>query len=315
MKVDRRKIIIDTDPGQDDAAAIMLALGSLEQLEILGFTAVAGNVSLDLTSKNIRKICELCNRTDIPVFEGASHPLFKAPITAEHVHGKTGLDGPILPEPIIGIEKLSAIDFIINTIRSEEENTITLCTLGALTNIALAFQKAPDIATRIKEIIVMGGGYSEGGNITPAAEFNFFVDPHAADIVLRSGAKLVLIPLDVTHQVLTSKERVRKIRELTTAPALAMAQMLEFAERFDIEKYGSDGGPLHDPNVIAYLLKPELYDGRDCNVVIEVTSELTLGMSVIDWWRVTNRPINAKVIRSVNVSGFFDLFTERLSRL
>ncbi|MBD8686237.1 MULTISPECIES: nucleoside hydrolase [unclassified Rhizobium] len=312
---ERRKIIIDTDPGQDDAAAIMLALASPEEIEILGLCAVAGNVPLKLTSRNIRIMLELCNRTDIPVYEGCERPLVREPITAEHVHGSTGLDGPTLPEPVLAAQSQNAIDFIIETIRREPEGTITLCTLGALTNIATALQKAPDIAPRIKELVLMGGGFFEGGNITPAAEFNIYVDPHAADIVFRSGIPLVMMPLDVTHKLLTTKARIAAIREIGTRPAIAMVEMLEFFERFDVEKYGSDGGPLHDPSVIAYLIKPELFDGRDCNVEIEVNSELTIGMTVVDWWKVTGREPNTRVMRDVDADGFFALLTERFARI
>ena len=312
---ERRKIIIDTDPGQDDAAAIMLALASPEEIEILGLCAVAGNVPLKLTSRNIRIMLELCNRTDIPVYEGCERPLVRDPITAEHVHGSTGLDGPTLPEPVLAAQSQNAIDFIIETIRREPEGTITLCTLGALTNIATALQKAPDIAPRIKELVLMGGGFFEGGNITPAAEFNIYVDPHAADIVFRSGIPLVMMPLDVTHKLLTTKARIAAISEIGTRPAIAMVEMLEFFERFDVEKYGSDGGPLHDPSVIAYLIKPELFDGRDCNVEIEVNSELTIGMTVVDWWKVTGREPNTRVMRDVDADGFFALLTERFARI
>jgi purine nucleosidase len=312
---ERRKIIIDTDPGQDDAAAIMLAFASPEEIDILGLCAVAGNVPLKLTSRNIRIICELCGRTDIPVYEGAEKPLVRKPITAEHVHGSTGLDGPVLDEPTMEAQKQHAVDFIIETVMREPAGTVTLCTLGALTNVALALLKAPEIADRVKELVMMGGGFFEGGNITPAAEFNIYVDPQAADIVFRSGMPVVMMPLDVTHQLLTTKARVSRIREIGTRPAIAMAEMLEFFERFDIEKYGSDGGPLHDPSVIAYLVKPELFQGRECNVEIEVHSELTMGMTVVDWWNVTERPANARVMRNVDADGFFELLTERFARL
>ncbi|TQN60153.1 nucleoside hydrolase [Agrobacterium tumefaciens] len=312
---ERRKIIIDTDPGQDDAAAIMLAFASPEEIEILGLCAVAGNVPLKLTSRNIRIICELCGRTDIPVYEGAEKPLVRKPITAEHVHGSTGLDGPVLDEPTMEAQKQHAVDFIIETLMREPAGTVTLCTLGALTNVALALLKAPEIADRIKELVMMGGGFFEGGNITPAAEFNIYVDPQAADIVFRAGIPVVMMPLDVTHKLLTTKARVSRIRDIGTRPAIAMAEMLEFFERFDIEKYGSDGGPLHDPSVIAYLIKPELFQGRDCNVEIEVSSELTIGMTVVDWWRVTERSANARVMRNVDADGFFELLTERFARL
>lgn len=312
---ERRKIIIDTDPGQDDAAAIMLAFASPEEIDILGLCAVAGNVPLKLTSRNIRIICELCGRTDVPVYEGAEKPLVRKPITAEHVHGSTGLDGPVLDEPTMEAQKQHAVDFIIETVMREPAGTVTLCTLGALTNVALALLKAPEIADRVKELVMMGGGFFEGGNITPAAEFNIYVDPQAADIVFRSGMPVVMMPLDVTHKLLTTKERVSRIRDIGTRPAIAMAEMLEFFERFDIEKYGSDGGPLHDPSVIAYLIKPELFQGRECNVEIEVHSELTMGMTVVDWWRVTERPANARVMRNVDADGFFELLTERFARL
>lgn len=309
-----KKIIIDTDPGQDDAAAIMLALGSPE-LEVLGITAVAGNVPVAQTSRNIRVVCELSNRRDVKVYAGADRPLKRQLVTAEHVHGKTGLDGPVVEEPTMPLQPQHAVDFIIETLLAEEPGTVTLCTLGALTNIALALNKAPEIAPRVRELVMMGGGFFEGGNITPAAEFNIYVDPDAAEIVFKSGIPIVMMPLDVTHRVLTYKARVEKIKAIGSPAAVAMAEMLEFFERFDVEKYGTDGGPLHDPTVIAYLLRPELFKGRDCNVEIETQSELTVGMTVVDWWQVTKRKHNAKVMREIDDQGFFDLLTERIGRL
>jgi purine nucleosidase len=310
-----RKIIIDTDPGQDDAAAIMLAFGSPGEVELLGITTVAGNVPLALTSRNARIVCEICDRRNVKVFAGADKPIARKLVTAEHVHGKTGLDGPELDEPTMPLQPQHGVDFIVETLRSEPEGTVTLCTLGPLTNIAMAFQKAPDIAPRVRELVMMGGGFFEGGNITPAAEFNIYVDPEAADLVFRSGIPIVMMPLDVTHQLLTRKDRVQRMADIGTKPAQAMVEMLQFFERFDVEKYGSDGGPLHDPTVIAYLVKPELFKGRDCNVEIEVKSELTVGMTVVDWWRVTDRKHNAKVMRHVDADGFFALLTERFARI
>ena len=309
-----RKIIIDTDPGQDDALAILLALASPE-LDVLGITAVAGNVPLDLTKTNARKICELAGRPDVKVFAGADRPLMRALVTAENVHGKTGLDGPDLPEPAMPLQEQHAVDFIIQTLLTQESGTVTLCPLGPLTNIAQALIRAPQIATRIREIVLMGGGFFEGGNITPTAEFNIYVDPQAAHIVLTSGVPIVMLPLDVTHKALTSARRIERFRAMGTRSGAASAELLEFFERFDEEKYGSDGGPLHDPNVIAYLLKPDLYKGRHCNVVVETASDLTLGMTVVDWWGVTDRPKNAFYIRDVNDEGFFDLLIERIARL
>lgn len=310
-----RKIIIDTDPGQDDAAAIMLALGSPDEIDVLGITAVAGNVPLALTQRNARIVCELSGRADIRVFSGCDKPMKRELITAEHVHGKTGLDGIDLPEPTMELQDVHAVDFIIEALRCEPEKTVTLCTLGPLTNVATAFEKAPDIIERVQEIVMMGGGYFEGGNITPSAEFNIYVDPEAAKAVFSSGIPIVMMPLDVTHQLLCLKERVDRLDATGRPAAHAMAEMLRFYERFDVEKYGSDGGPLHDPSVIAYLLKPELFTGRQCNVEIEVDSELTLGETVVDWWHVTERNRNAMVMGKADADGFFDLLIERLARL
>lgn len=310
-----RKIIIDTDPGQDDAFAILLALGSPEDIDVLGIVAVAGNVPLALTQKNSRMICELAKRPDVKVFAGCDRPLKRKLVTAEHVHGKTGLDGPILPEPVMPLQDQHGVDFIIETLRAEPAGTVTLCPLGPLTNIAQAFLQAPDVVGRVQEIVLMGGGCFEGGNITPAAEFNIYVDPDAADIVFKSGAALVVMPLDVTHKVLTTKARVQAFRDLGTEVGRVAADWADFFERFDVAKYGSDGGPLHDPTVLAYLIRPELFSGRHVNVEIETQSELTLGMTVADWWGVTERPKNALFVGDVDAQGFFDLLTERLARL
>jgi len=310
-----RKIIIDTDPGQDDAVAILLALASPEEIDVLGITCVAGNVPLSLTSKNARIICELAGKTDVQVFAGCAHPLGRALVTAEHVHGKTGLNGPNLPDPVMALQDGHGVDFIIHTLRSHEAGTVTLCPLGPLTNIATAFEKAPDIVARVGEIVLMGGAYFEVGNITPTAEFNIYVDPQAADIVFKSGAPIVVMPLDVTHKALVTKLRNDAFRALDTPVGTAVAQMTDFFERFDKEKYGSDGAPLHDPCVTAYLIAPELFSGRRINVEIETTSELTMGMTVADWWGVTDRTPNALFIGDIDSDGFFTLLTERLGRL
>ena len=309
-----RKIIIDTDPGQDDAVAILLALASPE-LEVLGITAVAGNVPLALTERNARKICELGGRPEVKVYAGAARPMVRGLVTAEDVHGKTGLDGPELPEPGMPLQEQHAVDFIVETLMREQGGSVTLCPLGPLTNIALALEREPDIVPRIREIVLMGGGFFEGGNVTPAAEFNIHVDPHAADVVLKSGIPIVMIPLDCTHKALTTARRVAAFRDLGTRPGVATAEMLEFFERFDENKYGTDGGPLHDPCVIAYLLKPELFSGRHINVTVETASELTMGMTVADWWGVTGRPKNVTYMRDVDHDGFFQLLVERIGRL
>lgn len=309
-----RKIIIDTDPGQDDAVAILLALASPE-LDVVGIVAVAGNVPLALTELNTRKICELAGKPQTKVYAGAIRPLVRTLVTAEYVHGKTGLDGPDLPEPSMALQAQHGVDFIIESVMSHDTGTLTLCPLGPLTNIALALIREPKIAVRVQEIVLMGGGFFEGGNVTPAAEFNIYVDPHAAEVVLNSGIPIVMMPLDVTHKALTTQVRINRFRAMKTRAGDATASLLDFFERFDEQKYGTDGGPLHDPCVIAYLLKPELFQGRVCNVTVETSSELTMGMTVIDWWSVTGRPANARVMREIDADGFFELLTERIARL
>ena len=310
-----RKIIIDTDPGQDDAFAILLALASPEEVEVLGITAVAGNVALKWTERNARIICELAGKPHVKVFAGCAAPLKRKLVTAEHVHGKTGLDGPLMVEPTMALQAGHGVDFIIDTLRTAPAGTVTLCALGPLTNIATAFQRAPDIIPRVSQIVLMGGGYFEGGNITPVAEFNIYVDPEAADIVFRSGISLVVMPLDVTHKALTTRARVEAFRTLGSNVGRVAAEWADFFERFDMEKYGSEGAPLHDPCVIAYLIRPDLFKGRHVNVMIETQSELTMGMTVADWWGVTQRPANALFMGTVDADGFFGLLTERLGRL
>ena len=310
-----RKIIIDTDPGQDDAVAILLALASPAELDVLGIVAVAGNVGLHHNANNARKIVELSGRREIPVYAGCSRPMRRTLVTAEHVHGDTGLNGPDLPEPTIPLQAEHGVDYIIETLMAAEPKTITLCTLGPLTNIAMALIKQPAIAEHIAEIVMMGGAYFEVGNITPAAEFNIYVDPEAADVVLRCGAPITILPLDVTHQIQSTPERLKAILGLGNKSGAAVHAMLTFSETFDLQKYGWAGAPLHDPTVIAYLLQPDLFEGRHCNVTIETASELTIGMTVADYWHVTGKVRNANFLRNGNAEGFYELLTQRLALL
>ncbi|ODT69999.1 MAG: nucleoside hydrolase [Pelagibacterium sp. SCN 63-23] len=310
-----RKIIIDTDPGQDDAVAILLALASPEDLDVLGVVAVAGNVGLHHNASNACKVVELSGRTDVKVYAGCARPIRRPLVTAEHVHGDTGLNGPDLPEPRMKLEAQHGVDFLIETLMREEPGTVTLCTLGPLTNIAMALIKEPAIAGRIQEIVMMGGAYFEVGNITPAAEFNIYVDPEAADVVMQCGAPITILPLDVTHMVQSTKPRLDAIKAIGSRTGDAVHAMLTFSETFDLKKYGWDGAPLHDPTVIAWLLRPELFEGRLCNVEIETASALTTGMTVVDYWHVTERPRNATYLRSADAEGFYALLTDRLARL
>lgn len=310
-----RSIIIDTDPGQDDAVAIMLALGNPQALDLLGLTAVAGNVGLPLTSVNALKLLELVGRTDIPVFAGADAPLAVALETAEYVHGATGLNGWTFPEPTTALRPEFAPEWIVDTVMSRPEKSVTLCPLGPLTNVALALAKEPRIATRLDKIVLMGGAQIEGGNVTPTAEFNIYVDPHAAARVFASGAEIVVMSLDVTHQALIKKAWLARLKALGTRCGEAFTGLLSFYERYDEEKYGSDGGPLHDPMTIAYLLKPELFTGKHVNVEIETAPGLGFGQTVVDRWSVTGRKKNATWITGVDADGFFDLILDAFTRL
>ena len=311
----RRRIIIDTDPGIDDAIAILLALAAPEELDVLGVVAVAGNLSLSLTERNARRICELAGQADIPVYAGCGRPMLRPLATAEHIHGETARDRLLLPEPTMALRPQHGVDFLIETLRGEEQGTITLCALGPLTNIAMMLVKAPEIAGKICELVVMGGACFELGNVTPAAEFNIHVDPHAAATVLDSGIPITMIPLDVTHQVLTTPKRLTALRGLGNRCASAVAALLASFEKNRRARFGSHGRALHDPCVIGYLLRPALFGGREVNVAIETQSPLTLGMTVVDWWGVTGRKANVRLMNQVDARGFYDLMTQRLARL
>jgi purine nucleosidase len=311
----RHPIIIDTDPGLDDAVAILLALAAAEELEVLGLVAVAGNLPLAQTERNARRVCELAGRPDVPVYAGCPRPLMRSLATAEAVHAETSRDRLLLPEPTIPLRAEHGVDFLINTLRRAEPGTVTVCALGPLTNVAMALVKAPEIAARVREVVVMGGACFEVGNVTPAAEFNIHVDPHAAAIVFDSGIPITVIPLDVTHQLLSTQPRLEALRALGNRCGPAVAELLTTFEKNRRAKSGSRRRALHDPSVIAYLLRPSLYEGREVNVAIETKSPLTVGMTVVDWWGVTGRPVNAQFMNTVNANGFYELLTERLARL
>jgi len=311
--VPARKIIIDTDPGQDDAIAILTALASPDELDVLAIVTVGGNVPLELTTKNALTMVELANRTDVPVFAGHLGPKGRRLVTAEYVHGDTGIDGADRPDPATQPRPGFGPDVIIELL--EQHDDVTLCPLGPLTNIADVVERRPDLATKVQQIVLMGGGHFEGGNVTPMAEFNIYVDPPAAKAVFESGIDIVMMPLDVTHQARTSPARIAAFRDQGTEATISTANMLSFAERFDIERYGLEGGPLHDPCVIAYLIDPEIFRGRHCNVVIETESKLCMGATVVDWWEATKRPKNAFVVNELDADRFYALLAERIGRL
>ena len=310
----RRKIIIDCDPGQDDALMLFLAIASPEELEILGITAVAGNVPLAKTARNTLILRELADAESIPVFAGCDRPTVRSLLTAEHVHGKEGLDGMDLFEPSNGLEKDHAVDFIISTLLAADDNDITLVPTGPLTNIAVALEREPAIRPKIREIVLMGGAMREGGNITPSAEFNIFVDPHAAKTVFECGRPITVFGLDVTHQVFTSPEILDRFKAIDNKVAQASFGMLAYFGRFDADKYGVTGAPLHDPCTVAYLLQPNLFELKTCNISIETESPVTVGHTAVDFWGVTELPKNAQWAYKVDADGFFDLLVDRVAR-
>lgn len=309
-----QKIIIDCDPGQDDAVALFLAMSSPDELHVLGITTVAGNVPLELTQRNARMMCDVAGRTEIPVHAGCARPLVREPITAEYIHGETGIDGMDVFEPVTPLREQHAVEFIIETLLASAEESVTLVPTGPMTNIAMAIDREPAILGHVKEIVLMGGAMREGGNRSPSAEFNVQADPHAADIVFNCGRTVTAMGLDVTHQVLSTRERVARIKALDNPVARATAGMLGFFHRFDTKKYGSDGAPLHDPCTIAYLLQPDLFASKCCNVSIETESELTIGHTAVDFWFVTDRPVNANWVYEVDADGFYELLIDRLAR-
>jgi purine nucleosidase len=307
------KIILDCDPGQDDAVAILLALASPEEIEVLAITTVAGNVPLALTSRNARQIVELAGR-DFPVHAGCARPILRPLETAEYVHGETGLNGAELPEPRLPLAPGHAVDVIVDLVMRHPPGSVTLCPIGPLTNVALAIVKEPAIVPRLARIVLMGGAMGLG-NVTAAAEFNIYVDPHAARVVFEAGAPIVMLGLDVTHQALVTEERLARIGAIGTPVARACVGLLGFFNRYDKERYAIPGAPLHDPCVIAWLVRPELFTGRHRRVDVETEGVHSIGRTVVDWWQRSPAPPNALVVDQVNADGFFALLVERLARL
>ena len=309
----RHSIIIDCDPGQDDAVALLLALACPDEIELLAITTVGGNVPLELTQRNARQLVELGGRSDVPVYAGCDGPIFRELETAEYVHGPTGLNGVELPEPALPLQDEHAVDAIIDIVRGRPEGSVTLCPTGPLTNVALAFAKAPDIVPMLRGVVLMGGAIGLG-NVTPAAEFNIYVDPHAAAAVFGAGAPLTMLGLDVTHKAVVTPERLERFGALGTPVGAACRGMLDFYNRFDRDRYGMDGGPLHDPCVIAYLLRPDLFRGKDCRVEIETEGRST-GRTNVHWWPREPQVPNARVVDDLDADGFFALLYDRLARL
>ncbi|MBC3339348.1 nucleoside hydrolase [Pseudomonas proteolytica] len=308
-------LIIDTDPGADDVVALLFAMASPQELNIRALTTVAGNVRLDKTSRNARLAREWAGREEIPVYAGAPQPLLRTPIYAENIHGKEGISGVTVHEPKKGLADGNAVDYLISTLSTAKPHSITIAMLGPQTNLALALTQAPEITQGIKEVVVMGGAHFNGGNITPVAEFNLFADPLAAEIVLKSGVKLTYLPLDVTHKILTSEARLKKIADLNNNASKVVGDILNEYVKGDMEHYGMTGGPVHDATVIGYLLKPELFTGRQANMVIDSREGPTFGQTIVDWYDGLKHDKNVFWVENGDAQGFFDLLTERLARL
>ena len=312
----KKKIILDCDPGHDDAVAIMLAAAH-DDIEILGITCVAGNATLENTKKNALKVCSLIGKTQIPIFSGADKPLNFDLVTAEHVHGKSGLDTDGNPIEILDgytVEEMHAVDFIIDTCHQQKE-PIYLCSVGPLTNIALALKKDPAIKSKIKEIVFMGGAAMCLGNITPAAEFNIYVDPHAANIVLNSGVKTVMFGLDVTHKVNVNDKIIEDIKNNGNKSSILFADLMNFYSKTHRRVFNIDESPLHDPCVIGYLIDENIFSGKFVNVQVEENSFLTRGKTVTDWVNVTERQPNCNVMINANSDKFFSILKSELKKL
>ncbi|KGE02436.1 MULTISPECIES: nucleoside hydrolase [Rhizobium/Agrobacterium group] len=307
-------IIVDCDPGIDDTIALLTAFVSPE-LDILGITPVCGNQPLERTVRNALQVCELGRRTEIPVYAGCFRPMFREPIYGQF-HGQTGLGNTVLPDPVKAVEKKSAVDFLIDTLVAAAalRKRITICCLGPMTNVAVALRMSPQIAEGIERIVMMGGAYREPGNRTMTAEFNVLADPHAAHVVFSSGIPIVALALDATHQVMLKPEHVAQFSSVSGRISETLAELMAFWDRNDVRRYGSRGGPLHDPLVIAYLLAPHLFKTERARVFVEHESELCMGQTVADWYGKSGQEPNADIVTRVDAEGVIAFFLERLSR-
>jgi inosine-uridine nucleoside N-ribohydrolase len=308
-------IVLDCDPGHDDAIALLLALGSPE-VDLLGVTTVAGNQTLEKTTANALRVLELAGRGDIPVSAGADRPLVRERFVAAYVHGESGLDGPDLPPPTKAASGTHAIDFIAGSLLSEQARTgrrVTLVPTGPLTNIALFLARYPGLVEHVERIVLMGGAIAEG-NVTPAAEFNIWADPEAAHRVFASGLDVTMVGLDVTHQALMTRAHAERLRERGSV-GRAVAELWDFFSVYHRETYGSEDSPIHDALAVAHVLQPELLETLHRRVDVETGSELSRGRTLVDLWRRTGRPPNAHVAVDVDSTRFLELLIERVSAL
>ena len=303
-------VILDCDPGHDDAIALILALASPE-LKVLAVTTSAGNQTPDKTLNNALRILTLLGRDDIPVATGAPKPLARELIIADNVHGESGLDGPKLPDPAFAPVAMTALELMAKCLRESPE-PVTLVPTGPLTNIALLLAAHPELKSKIARIVLMGGA-AGAGNWTPAAEFNIYVDPEAADMVFKSGLPITMCGLDVTHQAQVMDEDIERVRAINNPVAQCVAGLLDFFMIYHRDpKWGFAGAPLHDPCTIAWLLAPALFHGVECRVDIETGGTHTSGMTVVDRYGLTGKAANALVLLGLDRAGFIDLLVTRL---
>ncbi|MDX1574852.1 MAG: nucleoside hydrolase [Kiloniellales bacterium] len=308
-------IILDCDPGRDDALAIALALASPEEIAPLGITTVAGNVPLELTQRNARFLCELCGHDEVPVYAGASRPLKRAPVSAEEIHGRSGLEGLEVSEPAMPLQDRHAVDFIVESLGSCGEDGLTLVACGPLTNLAMVVADFPKALAKVRQIVLMGGASRVGGNVTPAAEFNIHADPEAAAAVFACGRPITTISLDATYQVLAGPDHAERLERLGGTAARCLAKLLRPVAGGSEARFGSGRIPLHDPCTVAWLLRPHLFETQSVAVAVETEGAHTLGTTVVDWWGVTGRPPNAKWVTRADGNGVLDLLIERIARL
>ena len=307
-----RPLILDCDPGIDDFVAILMILAAPEKFNLLGITVTGGNVPLKYTIQNTLKACELAGRPDVKVYAGCPAAMMRSHAYESDVHGETGLKGPELPTPTMKAQPQHAVDFLIDALMTSKEKVL-LATTGPLTNIAVAIIREPRILDHIDEIVTMGGSM-ELGNITPAAEFNFYADPEAVRILLTSRKLPTLVGLDVTHHVLTTHDWFEELEALDNPVAQTLVAMLRAFYDYDVQTYGLTGGALHDPAVIAYLLKPDLFKGQNVHVEVDLSFNVTRGRSTVDWYDKRHLEKNAHVLNKIDIKGFFTLLTDLLSR-
>jgi inosine-uridine nucleoside N-ribohydrolase len=303
--------IIDCDPGHDDAIAILLALASPE-LDVLGITTVSGNQTLDKTTANAIRVLDLIGRDDVEVAAGADRPLLRPRYVAAYVHGESGLDGPTLPPPSRPPHRLHAIDFIAEKVM-HASGPVTLVPIGPLTNVALFLARYPDEAGRIERIVLMGGAIAEG-NVTPAAEFNIWADPEAAQRVFSSGIDVTMVGLDVTHEALMTRAMAERLRESGTVGRF-VAELYDFFSIFHRKTYGTEDSPIHDAVAVAHVVREGIVETARRHVVVDCQSELSRGRTVVDLWQRTGNEANSDVGVGIDRDAFFALLLERLGSL